>query len=142
MNFDPFLFLKKYGYFRSKKSQQTLYVEKAVKGGFIAHSGNFFGFLPHKKGRKKKLINLLENNSTTILYESPHRLLKLLEEIKENDKNNRKISVSRELTKIHEETVHGFPDQLIIHFSKKTIKGEIVVVVDKLKANKNNKQIR
>ncbi len=112
----------------------TALIPAIVQSGFASDEFYFFGFLPHKKGRKKKLINLLENNSTTILYESPHRLLKLLEEIKENDKNNRKISVSRELTKIHEETVHGFPDQLISHFSKKTIKGEIVVVVDKLKS--------
>tara|TARA_B100000902_G_C27243097_1_gene881106 strand:- start:349 stop:1029 length:681 start_codon:yes stop_codon:yes gene_type:complete len=110
----------------------TALIPAIVQSGFASDEFYFFGFLPHKKGRKKKLIKLLENNSTTILYESPHRLLKLLEEIKEHDKNDRKISVSRELTKIHEETVQGFPDQLISHFSKKTIKGEIVVVMDKL----------
>lgn len=65
--FDPFLFLKKYGYFRSKKSQQTLYVEKAVKGGFIAHSGNFFGFLPRWQSKKALYspVKPLLNSSNT-----------------------------------------------------------------------------
>lgn len=71
--FDPFLFLKKYGYFRSKRSQQTLYVEKAVKGGFIAHSGNFFGFLPRWQSKKalygpvKPLLNS-SNTSNNISF--------------------------------------------------------------------------
>jgi 16S rRNA (cytidine1402-2'-O)-methyltransferase len=110
----------------------TALIPAILQSGFASDEFHFFGFLPHKKGRKKKLKNILENNSTIILYESPHRLIKLLEQIKEQDNNSRQISVSRELTKIYEENVQGYPEQLINHFSEKKIKGEIVVVIDKI----------
>ncbi len=67
---------------------------------------------------------------TVIVYESPHRLIKTLEEMKGHLGAQRRISVSRELTKIHEETVTGLIDEVLSHFKKKEVKGEIVIVID------------
>tara|TARA_B100001287_G_scaffold6636_1_gene5099 strand:+ start:22436 stop:23110 length:675 start_codon:yes stop_codon:yes gene_type:complete len=110
----------------------TALIPALVQSGFPSDEFYFFGFLPQKKGRKKKINLILEKNSTIILYESPHRLMKLLLEIKESDVNNRNISISREISKIHEESIKGDVDQMIKYFTQKPIKGEIVVVIDKI----------
>ena len=110
----------------------TALIPAIVQSGFPTDEFYFFGFLPHKKGRKKKIKLLLEKHSTIVLYESPHRLMKLLLELKELKINNRNISISREISKIHEESINGSIDHIIKHFSQKIIKGEIVVVIDKL----------
>lgn len=116
----------------------TALIPALVQSGFATDEFFFFGFLPHKKGRKKKITQLLEKDSTIILYESPHRLLKLLKELFEYDKKNRRISVSRELTKIYEETIQGSAQEIISYFQNKPVKGEIVVVIDKIDQKKSN----
>ena len=109
-----------------------------LKQGFSIEDFHFFGFLPHKKGRKKKLEFLLKIKSTVILYESPHRLLKLLYELKVADQDNRDICVLRELTKLHEEIRKGKVEELIKYFENKSIKGEIVLVINKVSKKNNN----
>ena len=106
----------------------TAFVPALVKSGLPTDTFVFEGFLPHKKGRQTKLKELATEKRTIVLYESPHRLLKLLGEISEF-MGERKISVSRELTKIHEETVNGFVTNVKEHFENQGVKGEIVVVI-------------
>jgi 16S rRNA (cytidine1402-2'-O)-methyltransferase len=86
--------------------------------------------LPHKKGRQTKLQAVAAYPYTTILYESPFRLLKTLQQLAEVCSGERKVCVSRELTKIHEENARGTLAEVIEHFSKKDIKGEIVIVLE------------
>lgn len=108
----------------------TAFVPALVNSGLPAEKFIFEGFLPHKKGRQTKLQAVAAYPYTTILYESPFRLLKTLQQLAEVCGNDRKVSVSRELTKIHEENVRGTLDEVIGHFSKKEIKGEIVIVLE------------
>ena len=100
-----------------------------MKSGLPTESFVFEGFLPHKKGRKTKLELLSEETRTIILYESPHRLLKLLDQLIEHCGADRQASVSRELTKLFEETVNGTLQEIKAHFEAKKVKGEIVMVV-------------
>ena len=108
----------------------TAFVPALVNSGLPAEKFVFEGFLPHKKGRQTKLREIASCPYTTLLYESPFRLLKTLQQLAEACGPERQVSVSRELTKIHEETVRGALSEVIAHFSKKEIKGEIVIVVD------------
>jgi len=108
----------------------TAFVPALVKSGLPAESFCFEGFLPHKKGRQTKLEQLSEESRTMIFYESPHRLLKTLTQFSESFGKDRLASVSRELTKIHEETVNDTLANLLTYFSTSKIKGEIVVVVE------------
>ncbi len=108
----------------------TAFVPALVKSGFPTDRFVFEGFLPHKKGRQTLLKQLAEEERTIILYESPHRLVKALEQIVEFFGPDRKVSVSRELTKIYEETFTGAVSDVLIHFQSKEVKGEIVVVID------------
>jgi 16S rRNA (cytidine1402-2'-O)-methyltransferase len=107
----------------------TAFLPALIKSGFPTDRFVFEGFLPHKKGRRTKLEGLNEESRTIVLYESPHRLMKLIEEIKLYFGEDRPISVSRELTKIHEETVNGTPGEVIDYFLNTTVKGEIVVII-------------
>lgn len=107
----------------------TAFVPALVKSGFPCDSFVFEGFLPHKKGKQTKILSLKEEQRTVIYYESPHRILKSLQMIAELIGPQRKVSVSREITKLHEETVTGSVEEVIEHFSKGTVKGEIVLVV-------------
>jgi 16S rRNA (cytidine1402-2'-O)-methyltransferase len=108
----------------------TAFVPALVNSGLPAEKFLFEGFLPHKKGRQTKLREVAENRYTTILYESPFRLLKTLQQLAEVCGSERKVCVSRELTKIHEENARGTLSEVIAHFSKKEIKGEIVIVLE------------
>ncbi|MTI33443.1 16S rRNA (cytidine(1402)-2'-O)-methyltransferase [Xanthovirga aplysinae] len=108
----------------------TAFVPALVKSGLPADRFIFEGFLPHKKGRKTRLEKLAEEERTIILYESPHRLLKALQQFKDFFGGERQASVSRELTKVFEETVTDSLDELITYFSEKTVKGEIVIVIE------------
>lgn len=108
----------------------TAFVPALVNSGLPAEKFIFEGFLPHKKGRQTKLKEVAEYPYTTILYESPFRLLKTLQQLAEVCGSERKVSVSRELTKIHEENARGTLAEVIEHFSKKEIKGEIVIVLE------------
>ena len=111
----------------------TAFVPALVNSGFPCDKFVFEGFLPHKKGRQTRLKFLQEETRTIIFYESPHRLLKTLTQFNEFFGEKRRISVSRELTKIHEETIRGTANELIQYFTENTLKGEIVIVVDSLK---------
>lgn len=107
----------------------TAFVPALVKSGLPSDRFVFEGFLPHKKGRQTRLEKIGQQERTTILYESPHRLVKCLEQLMEHCGEDRKASVSRELTKIHEETVSGTLKELKEYFTKGNVKGEIVIVV-------------
>jgi 16S rRNA (cytidine1402-2'-O)-methyltransferase len=108
----------------------TALIPALVNSGFPTDRFVFEGFLPHKKGKQTIIKQIAEEERTVILYESPHRLLKTLEQLLEFTGRARRVSVSRELTKIFEETFTGPLEDVISHFSKKEIKGEIVIVVD------------
>jgi len=101
-----------------------------VKSGFPTDRFVFEGFLPHKKGRQTMIKKLADEERTVILYESPHRLVKSLEQFITYFGPDRPISISRELTKIHEETATGTLQQMLDYFSQKEVKGEIVMVID------------
>jgi len=89
----------------------------------------FEGFLPHKKGRLKRLQALKEESRSIIFYESPHRVIKLLEQFSEIFEADRQISVSREISKQFEETLRGTVIEMLQHFNEKVPKGEFVIVV-------------
>ena len=109
----------------------TALIPALLQSGFSSDSFVFEGFLPHKKGRKSKLLSLITENRTIILYESPHRLLKLLQEINDLFESNRKIAVTREISKIYEETKIGSAEELLEYYKNNKPKGEIVVVLSK-----------
>jgi 16S rRNA (cytidine1402-2'-O)-methyltransferase len=108
----------------------TAFVPALVKSGVPMDRFVFEGFLPHKKGRQTALKKLAEEERTIVLYESPYRLIKTLEQIKEFFGPDRKVSVSRELTKMFEETVGGTVEEVLLHFGDKEVKGEIVLIID------------
>lgn len=108
----------------------TAFVPALVNSGFPCDKFVFEGFLPHKKGRQTRLKLLQEETRTIIFYESPHRLLKTLLQFKEYFGEERKISISRELTKMHEENRRGTAQELIDYYETNTLKGEIVIVVE------------
>ena len=108
----------------------TAFVPALVKSGFPTDRFVFEGFLPHKKGRKTRIESLKDEQRTILLYESPHRLLKTLEQLEEAFGGERQISVSRELTKIYEETKTGSIVEVINYFTEKNVKGEIVIVIN------------
>jgi len=107
----------------------TAFVPALVKSGFPTDRFVFEGFLPHKKGKQTLLKELAEEERTIILYESPHRLVKTLEQMMEFFGKDRLVSVSRELTKLYEETFTGTLADTLAHFQEKEAKGEIVLVV-------------
>ncbi len=107
----------------------TAFVPALVNSGLPADRFLFLGFLPHKKGRLKRISSLLESPYTTVLYESPHRLMKTLTQLAEVLGPGRQAAVARELSKLHEETRRGSLSELIEHFGKNAIKGEIVIVL-------------
>lgn len=95
----------------------------------------FYGFLPHKKGRQKILDSLLSREESIILYESPHRFIKLLEELSERDSEQvLQVTVGRELTKIYEEIRVDSPQNLLTHYNthEDTIRGEFVLIIRKV----------
>lgn len=107
----------------------TALIPALVCSGLPADRFYFEGFLPHKKGRQTRLKYLAELPCTFILYESPHRLQRCLQELAEHCGGDRQACVCRELSKLHEEHRSGNLTELQAHFSAKPAKGEIVVVV-------------
>ncbi len=107
----------------------TAFVPALVMSGLPCDKFVFEGFLPQKKGRQSRFLFLKEEGRTIIFYESPFRLVKLLEEVMEHFGTDRKCSVSREITKMFEETRRGTAEELFQHFSAHPPKGEIVVCV-------------
>ena len=107
----------------------TAFVPALVNSGLSADRFTFEGFLPVKKGRQTRMKELVEESRTMIFYESPHRLLKTLDEFAIHFGPERKASVSRELTKLFEETKRGTLEEIKQHFETHTLKGEIVICV-------------
>ena len=114
----------------------TAFVPALINSGIPSDKFVFEGFLPVKKGRKTRLEMLSNEKRTMIFYESPHKILKTLNDFKVNFGSKRKISISRELTKVYEENIRGTVEEVISFFGDKKIKGEIVIVVE---GNKNSK---
>lgn len=108
----------------------TAFVPALIKSGFPTDRFVFEGFLPHKKGKQSALKLLSDEPRTIILYESPHRLVKTLGQMLETFGPDRLVSVSREITKIYEETFTGTLEAVMAHFKLKDVKGEIVMVIN------------
>lgn len=111
----------------------TAFVPALVNSGFPSDRFVFEGFLPVKKGRQSRLQHLSEETRTIIFYEGPHKLLKTLTQFIEFFGAERNISVSREISKLHEETVRGSIAEVLTHFENKPPKGEIVLVLEGFK---------
>lgn len=107
----------------------TALIPAVVNSGLPNDKFHFEGFLPHKKGRHTRLQLLAEIDHTIVLYESPHRILKALKQFVEYFGEERQISISREISKLHEETIRGSLKEVIEQLEQKPIKGEIVVVI-------------
>jgi 16S rRNA (cytidine1402-2'-O)-methyltransferase len=107
----------------------TAFVPALVNSGLPSDRFCFEGFLPLKKGRHTLLTKLAEEERTIILYESPVRLVKTLNDLMQYFGADRACCVSRELTKVYEENVRGSLKEIVTHFSEKTVKGEIVIVL-------------
>lgn len=107
----------------------TAFVPALVNSGFPNDRFIFEGFLPQKKGRQTKFQSLAEESRTMIFYESPHRLTKTLNQIIEFFGADRPVSVSREISKLHEETIRGTATEVLEYYTQHPPKGEIVIVV-------------
>lgn len=107
----------------------TAFIPALVKSGIPSDRFVFEGFLPHKKGRKKKLDSLVSETRTMIFYESPHRLVKTLNDFLNIFGPSRQTSVSRELTKKYEETITGDLESILNHFGNNLVRGEFVIIV-------------
>jgi len=107
----------------------TALIPALVASGFPCDKFYFHGFLPHKKGKETALKMLSEKEETVVFYESPHRLIKTLSMMQKYFTSERKICVSREISKIYEEHFRGTIQEALVYFSAKEVKGEIVVVV-------------
>ena len=107
----------------------TAFVPALVNSGLPSEKFCFEGFLPPKKGRNKRMEELKEERRTMVFYESPYRVLKSLEQFAEAFGPERQVSVSREISKIYDETVRGTLEDVIAHFKEKEPKGEFVIVL-------------
>jgi 16S rRNA (cytidine1402-2'-O)-methyltransferase len=107
----------------------TAFIPALIESGLSTTSFVFEGFLPHQKGRTKRLNKLMEEERTMVFYESPYRLLKSLKQFAEYFGSDRQAAVSRELTKIYAETIRGTLAELIEVFEQKAIKGEFVILI-------------
>ncbi|MBR3528047.1 MAG: 16S rRNA (cytidine(1402)-2'-O)-methyltransferase [Bacteroidales bacterium] len=108
----------------------TAFVPALINSGLPCDRFMFEGFLPHKKGRQTALQRLATESRTIVIYESPFRLVKLLEQLIEVMGEERLVSVSREISKLHAETARGTLREVHGHFAAKEVKGEIVVVLE------------
>jgi 16S rRNA (cytidine1402-2'-O)-methyltransferase len=117
----------------------TAFVPALVSSGLPDDRFCFEGFLPQKKGRQTRLEGLRDEQRTMIFYESPYRLVKTLQQFSEVFGEDRQVSVCREISKVHEESVRGTLAEVIAHFTEKEPKGEIVVVVAGAAPKKENK---
>ena len=107
----------------------TAFVPALVNSGLPNDKFVFEGFLPAKKGRQTRFLALAEETRTIIFYESPHKLIKTLGQFVEYFGEERQVSVSREITKLHEETIRGAVTEVLTHYTNKPPKGEIVIIV-------------
>ena len=107
----------------------TAFVPALVSSGLPCDRFVFEGFLPQKKGRQTRLEALRDEQRTMVFYESPYRLVKTLQQLAEVFGSDRQVSVCREISKVHEESVRGSLDEVVAHFKEKEPKGEIVIVL-------------
>ena len=107
----------------------TAFVPALVNSGLPCDRFVFEGFLPQKKGRQTKLQSLVNEERTMIFYESPYRVLKTLQQFSEVFGSNRQVSVCREISKVHEESVRGTLSEVIAHFQEHEPRGEFVIVL-------------
>jgi len=107
----------------------TALIPALISSGLPSDRFIFEGFLPHKKGRRSRLSSLVGEKRTILLYESPHRLLKTLTQLRDMLGDSRQVAVSREISKVYEETLRGSLHEIIDHFSKANIRGEYVIVI-------------
>ena len=107
----------------------TALIPALINSGFPCEKFSFEGFLPAKKGRTKRLKEIVTQEKTMIFYESPHRLIKTLRDFSEYFTGENQVSVSREISKKFEETIRGTLLQVIDHFEKNKPKGEFVIVL-------------
>jgi len=114
----------------------TAFVPALVESGLPSDRFCFEGFLPQKKGRQTRLRQLASETRTMIFYESPYRVIKTLTQLAENLGEEREASVSREISKLHAETVRGTLRELVIHFTEHAPRGEFVIVVAGLDGEK------
>ena len=117
----------------------TAFVPALVNSGLPNEKFVFEGFLPVKKGRQTRLKLLAEEERTMVFYESPHRIIKTLSQFSEYFSEGRKVSVSREISKMFEETIRGTTSEVLHHFEQKKPKGEFVIVVEGKKKNHGGK---
>lgn len=108
----------------------TAFVPALVASGFPTDRFAFEGFLPHKKGRQTKLKQIAEEDRTVVLYESPHRLVKALEQIVEFMGEDKKVCVVREISKIYEEFKRGTALEVKTYYQNHPPKGEIVIIIE------------
>ncbi len=107
----------------------TAFVPALVVSGIPCEEFHYIGFLPHKKGRETRFKQIASSEVTVVLYESPHRLLKTLEQLVQFCGANRAVSVSREISKKFEQTVRGNASEVLEHFQSNEPRGEFVVVI-------------
>lgn len=107
----------------------TALIPALIQSGFPCDRFSFEGFLPQKKGRMKRLQELAEEQRTVVLYESPYRVVKCLEQIAETMGEERRVAVVREITKKFEQTVRGTVAEVLAHFREHEPKGEFVIVI-------------
>ena len=107
----------------------TAFVPALVSSGLPCDRFVFEGFLPQKKGRQTKIESLKDETRTMIFYESPYRVVKTLQQFAEAYGADRQVSVCREISKVHEESVRGSLEEVIAHFKEKEPKGEIVIIL-------------
>ncbi|WP_154853867.1 16S rRNA (cytidine(1402)-2'-O)-methyltransferase [Cyclobacterium xiamenense] len=107
----------------------TAIIPALVNSGLPNDRFVFEGFLPHKKGRNTRLQSLKDETRTMVFYESPHRLLKTLQQLSETFGPERQACVSREMTKMHEENIRGSLMEILDYYNEHTLKGEIVITV-------------
>ena len=120
----------------------TAFVPALVDSGLPCERFTFEGFLPQKKGRATRIAALAEEERTMVFYESPYRVVKTLQQFAEVFGKERRASVTREISKIHEETTRGTLEELSLHFTEPEPKGEFVIVVEGMNRKIRNKETK
>ena len=110
----------------------TALIPALVMSGLSSDRFFFEGFLPRKKGRRSRLKEISQNNVTTVIYESPHRIVKTLSDFLEFFEGDRKITITKEISKVYEDTYRGNINNAIEYFSNLKIRGEFVICIDKM----------
>lgn len=120
----------------------TAFVPALVDSGLPCERFTFEGFLPQKKGRATRIAALTEEERTMVFYESPYRVVKTLQQFAEVFGKERRASVTREISKIHEETTRGTLEELSLHFTETEPKGEFVIVVEGMNRKIRNNETK